>query len=91
LGLSVSGERRQSPNINEGLAYQCFHVRGEVLIALLVKFNARELAELQTIGEDLRSHCPLRFGEREAPHRALKALLIKLLGHGFSFTSQKLH
>jgi hypothetical protein len=70
--VTISSKRRQPPNINEGLVYQCFHVRGEVSVALLVNFATRELAELQTIGEDLGFHCPLRFTERKAHHRSLK-------------------
>jgi hypothetical protein len=46
---------------------------GEVLVALCVKLDARELAELQTIGEDLRSHRPLRFAEGKAHDGSLKS------------------
>jgi hypothetical protein len=70
------------------LVYQCFHVRGQVLIALVVKLSARESANLKAIGEDLRSHCGLGSTEGKAHDGHLKALLINLLGHGFSFTSQ---
>src|SRR6516164_4453859 len=38
--LSVTRKRRKPPNINEGLVYLCFHVRGEVLVALVVKLSA---------------------------------------------------
>jgi hypothetical protein len=59
------------------LVYQSFHVAFEVLIALGVKLNATEMANLLAIGEDLRPHRPLCFTERKALDRALKTLGIK--------------
>jgi hypothetical protein len=40
------------------------------------------------IGEDVSFHCGLGSTERKAHDGHLKALLINLLGHGFSFTSK---
>jgi hypothetical protein len=66
------------------LVYQCFHVRGEVLIALAVKLNAGELRNLLAIAEDLGFHCGLGSTERKAHDGHLKALGIKRL-HWFSW------
>ena len=75
--LSVTRKRRKPPNIREGLVYQCFHVRSEVLVALVVKLSAGELGHLLAIGEDVSSHCGLGSTERKAHDGHLKALGIK--------------
>ena len=63
-------------------------MQSEISFALFVKLGARERADLKAIGEDLRLYRAFGSTKRKAHDGHLKALLINLLGHGFSFTSQ---